>query len=164
MCRNSQCTALASKSTDSYRKQSEIAWGRRRRPRNGPTISAICRSWPGHNSRVASRHSGKRPRDTGLARAKSNRLHKVDCVPKHCRERHLHVGGVPGQCEAPGRHKQEGRGLLIPPAEGGALTGSALAVAVMPPSRKPPSRSRRTCGTRWRLVPGVPRRASTRRR
>jgi hypothetical protein len=46
-------------------------------------------------------------------------------MSKHCRDRHLHVGGVPGQCEAPGRHKQKGMDLLIPPAEGGASTGSA---------------------------------------
>ncbi len=43
----------------------------------------------------------------------------VNRAPEHCGERHLNVGGVPGQCEAPGRHKHEGEGPLIPPAEGG---------------------------------------------
>ena len=75
-------------------------------------------------------------------------------------------GGVPGQSDALGRHKQEGRGLLFPPTESGALSGFALAVAVMPRSRKRPSRSRRPCGIRRRrgdasAAGGVPTRAAS---
>jgi hypothetical protein len=64
-----------------------------------------------------------------------------------------------------GRHEPH-RGGRGPEASDARRNPGGLrpAVAVMPPARRPPSRRRPTCGSRWRRVPWALRRASTPRR